>query len=240
MGSWPLLLGFFIGWLSSISPPLRCFAPSFLSPTSAISVFSYGLEALPSSSPCSAMFLLHGLSLLTSAHILKNRKKTFEKSFITRKEFRRSLASPSTRRLHHARLVLELLQITSALPRFLFISAKHVVASRRGCLTGMHSYCHIADTFFVRICFMFSQVAVHMGVTLVFGPMFAADALPLIPGKEGRPFPAFETRRPLSLVGTTCFEDVSCRGLNLWGTLTRPSVWWFPSAEATVPPQALT
>ena len=241
MGSWPLSLGLYISWFTSISLSLlHLFAPSFFSFTSSISVFSYGQEAFSFFSSDSDMIFLFGLALFALLHVFKTLKtnKKFLKAFFNRAASRFALASPSTQRHRQAVLAVELLQISSGMPRFLFISAKHVVASRHYNLTGLLTFFDITDTSSFRYCLMFSRLVVSVGVILAFGPVFAAFALALIPGKENRPFPPVETRRPLSSVGQTSFKDISRQGLNLWAIITCHCRCRFPSAEASVSPQA--
>ena len=130
MGSWSLALCFYSGWLSSLLLSFPPFAPSFLSFTSTISVSPYGQEVLHSFSLDTVLVLIYGLGLLASFKTIKTLAKTLIKLKTTRYLNRRSLASPVTRRQQHAHLVLNLLQISSTLPRFQYILAEHVLAYR--------------------------------------------------------------------------------------------------------------
>ena len=130
--------------------------------------------------------------------------------------------------------MLELFQISSALPRSLFIADNHVQDSRCLCLTGVPYFEIITNACSVRYGLMFSRWLAAAGVTLVLRPMFAPVAATLIPGKERWPFSRVETRRPLSSVGTTSSKDISSRSLNLWESLLQFLLYSTSSVEVTV------
>ena len=215
--------------------PLHLFALSFIPPSSSISVSPFGTQESLLLFGLLALLLLSG-PFLTIIKISKTIKK-FINDNTPRHIARCGLASPSTRTRQRFRLVLQLLQISSALPRSQYIYAEHVVTMRHMCWTGMHSMFSSADFSPYRLEFMCSQWIVAVSVMLAFGPVFAPVAEALYPGKEGWSCPPCATRRPLLLEGLIRSKDVASGGLNLWGCL-RPFAPITFSVEATAPPQA--
>ena len=238
MGSWLHSL-VFTGMVFIISPLSPPFALSLSLPSSSNSTLPFGFRGYFLSLPRFTSLLLSGLGFLSILLKFYKITKTLHngtKKNIPRISQRRSLASPSTR-VRQRLLLMLLSQISLALPRSYFLMDMHVAALWRANWKGVLSILNIANFPLYRFVIMCSQLLASGGVMLAFGPVFAPFVGALFPGKEGWPFPLVETRRPLSLEGTTCSKDISSWGLNLWESV-RFLHQVTLSVEASAPPQA--